>query len=230
MVKFGLMTISYRRPQVLHLFLASIKRLREEIDIEFPAVVVGDEEHKALCEDYGVYHITQTNHPATAKWNTGVNFLMWADCDYIVIMGSDDIMSTDLLKNLIVEMNKGVDIIGINTVYFYAGDGKYKGALLKCTSPKHILGVARCIRRGIIEEVGVLWNKDRSWGMDHIILQNIMPHLKTYAMVEGVCVDIKTHESLNRFQFWIDRLKNRAPVELFYNIMGEEEKQLLQMI
>jgi hypothetical protein len=229
MVKFGFVTISYRRSEVLHLFLSSIRRLREETDY-FICVVVGDEEHKEMCDRYAVHHITQTNHPATAKWNRGVDFLMRMGCEYVCILGSDDILSTELLKSLIAEMDKGIDIIGINTVYFYAGDGKYRGNLLKCVSPKHILGVARCIRRGIIEEVGVPWNKDRSWGMDHIVLQNIMPYLKTSAIVEGVCVDIKTEESLNTFHFWISRLKNRCQPEIFYDIMGEEEKQILSMI
>ena len=228
-MKFGIVTISYRRTEVLHLFLASIKRLRSEVG-DFPCVVVGDAEHASLCRKYEVVHLTQANHPATAKWNTGVGFLMENGCDYICIMGSDDVMSTDLLKNLIIEMDKGTDLIGINTVYFYAGDGSHRGKLRKLEAPRQILGVARTIRRGIIEQAGPLWKADKSWGMDHLCLRSILPYVVTSKIVEGVCVDVKTRESLNKFTFWLGKIPHGAAVELFYDIMSEEEKQLLQMI
>jgi hypothetical protein len=229
-MKFGIVSISYRRTEVLHLFLSSIKRLRSEIGIDFPVVVVGDEEHKDICDNYSVHHITQENHPATRKWNTGVEFLMMMDCEYVIILGSDDIMSTDLLKNLIKEMEKGTDLIGINKVYFYAGDGKFKGTLRELLAPKSILGVARTIRRGIIAQAGTLWKVDKSWGMDHICLRSILPYVKTRAIVEGVLVDVKTHESLNKFTFWVSKIPSASPVKIFHDILGEEEKQLLAQL
>jgi glycosyltransferase involved in cell wall biosynthesis len=229
-MKFGILTISYRRQKILHLFLASIKRLRNDCGY-FPCIVVGDEEHKGLCEAYEVFHVTQENHPATAKWNTGVDYLMGIGCDYIVITGSDDIVSTPLMLNLISEMEKGTDLVGISTIYFYASDGKHKGSLRKLTANKQILGVARCISRNVIEKTGLpLWNKESSWGMDGICLRNIRPHVKTMKIVEGVCVDVKNNESLNKFTFWLSRIHTESPPEIFYSILSDEEKQILSEI
>lgn len=224
----GLLSISYRRPQILQLFLASVKRLRNDVGY-FTAIVVGDDEHKGLCEAYEVFHVTQQNHPATAKWNTGVNYLMSLGCDYIVITGSDDIISTPLMLNLISEMNKGTDLIGIDTIHFFASDGKHKGRMRKLVAKNQVLGVARCISRNVIEKTGLpLWNKNSSWGMDGICLRNIRPHVKTMKIVEGFCCDVKSEkESLNKFSFWLSRNIEEEDPQRLYEILSDEEKQIL---
>jgi hypothetical protein len=230
-MKFGILTISYKRPKVLHLFLASIKRLRNDVGY-FPVVVVGDEEHKELCSIFNVTHITQQNHPATAKFNTGVDYLMSIGCTYVVITGSDDIISTTLLKRCITEMELDYDLVGISSIYFYAADGQHKGSLRYLKTKDQILGVCRCVHRRLIEKVGgVLWNKESSWGMDGIALRNIQPHVKTWKIVEGIIVDVKTQkESLNKFSFWISKIRDGCPAEIFYEILSEEEKQILSEI
>jgi len=229
-MKFGLLTISFKRPRVLQLFLASIKRLRNDCGY-FPCVVVGDEEHKQLCEQYKVHHIAMKNHPATDKWNKGVDYLMDIGCDWVVITGSDDICSTPLMKTLMSEMDNDYDLIGISNIYFYAADGKYKGSLRKLETNDQILGVCRCIHRRIIDKVGgVLWNKADSWGMDGIALRNIRPHVKKWKIVDGIVVDVKTSINLNKYTFWTSRTDGLCPPEIFYNIMGEEEKKILNEI
>jgi hypothetical protein len=227
---FGILTISYRRPKILELFCASIQRLRKELDIFIPCVVVGDAEHYEICSKYHIQHITMPNHPATAKWNRGVDYLMSIGVDYCVIMGSDDIASTNLVKNLMAEMDKGTDLIGINTIYFVAGDGQYKGEMRKLVAERQILGVARTIKREVIEKTGVLWNKESSWGMDGICLLNILPNVKTKALVQGECFDIKTLKEnrvqLNNYSFWQSKIKTTEDISIFYSAISEEEKQI----
>ena len=227
---FGILTISYKRFKVLHLFLASIKRLRQETGIDFKCVCVGDAEHKDICGFYGVHHVTMKNHPATDKWNAGTKWLMEQGVDWVIVLGSDDILSTQLLKNLIVKMEEGIDLIGINNIYFYCIEGQHKGKLLWHDAPDQILGVARCISRFVIEKVdGVPWNrKDRpdwegsSWGMDGICLKNIARYVRHKAIVDGIAVDIKTEkENLNKFTLWVSLKSAQRPPEQFYSIMCE---------
>jgi hypothetical protein len=229
-MNWGLLTISYKREKVLKLFLASIKRLRIDIGY-FPVVIVGDEEHKTMCEEYNVYHVTQTNHPATAKFNTGVAYLMSLQCRYVMITGSDDIASTPLMKNLISAMDNDYDLIGISSTYFFAADGPHKGSLRHLKTKDQILGIFRVVHRRLIEKVGgVLWNKEASWGMDGIALRNIQPHVRTWKIVEGDCFDVKTKENLNKITFWLSKLKTAEDPNIFYNILSEEEKQILSEI
>jgi hypothetical protein len=232
MISFGILTISFKRPKVLELFCASIKRLREELNMFIPCIVVGDAEHYEICSKYHIEHITMPNHPATAKWNRGVEYLMSIGVDYCVVMGSDDIASTNLAKNLITQMNSGIDLIGINTIYFVAGDGQYRGQMRKLIAERQILGVARTINREVIEKTGVLWNKESSWGMDGICLKNILPNVKTRAIVQGDCFDIKTlnqnegRVQLNNFSFWMSKIQNAEDINIFYSAISEEEKQI----
>jgi hypothetical protein len=229
-INWGLLTISYKREKVLKLFLASIKRLRTDIGY-FPCVVVGDEEHKELCEAYECHHITQVNHPATAKFNTGVDYLMSLQCRYVMITGSDDICSTQLMKTLVTAMESDYDLIGISSTYFYAADGVHKGNLRHLKTKDQILGIFRVVHRRLIEKVGgVLWNKEASWGMDGICMKNIQPHVKTWKIVEGDCFDVKSAESLNKFSFWLSKIQTQSPPEIFYSILSKEEKQILSEI
>ena len=194
-------------------------------------MVVGDEDHKELCEQYDVHHITQKNHPATAKFNTGIEYLKTLDVDYSIITGSDDIMSTDLLKNLIKEMDNGYDLIGISDVWFYAADGQHEGKLRHLTTKGQLLGVARCISKNLIERTGLpLWNKEASWGMDGIALRNMQPHVKSFKFVQGMCVDVKTKENLNKMTMWLSRLQTAEDPQKFYSMLSDEEKQILAEI
>lgn len=227
---FGIVSISYKRPQILEIFCASVQRLRTELDMFIPCVIVGDAEHYEICSKYKIHFIPMANHPATRKWNAGMDYLINnMGLNYAIISGSDDLMSTTLVKNLMLEMAKGTDLIGIKTVYFYSADGKHRGQMKKLESTQ-ILGVARTLSARLVKETGVVWKEDKSWGMDAICSRSIGRYVKSIAFVDGIVVDVKSCESLNRWSMWSGRLPNSADPNLFYNIIGEEEKQLLDLI
>lgn len=224
------MTINFGRPKIFRLWCASVKRLRRDVGY-FPAVVVSDAVDADVCEEFNIEHITQTNHPATAKFNTAVNYLMSIHCRYICVVGSDDVISTMLLKSLILEMDKGIDLIGISTIYFYSAEGKKKGHLKKLEAPKQILGVARTISKKVIDAVGGdLWSRPSSWGMDGICMKTIMPHVTSVKVVDGMAVDVKTSQNLNKFSFWDGKLQTEEDPQEFYNVLSQEELSILQSI
>jgi hypothetical protein len=242
MKSFGIVSISYGRNSVLRLFCAGIKRLREETEIFIPCVIVGDADHKAICDEYHVHHIPYSQEivlnnkgekvkpPASPKWNIGVEYLMGLGVDYVTIMGSDDIMSTDLMKTLMAAMEKGYDLIGVKEIYFYDANGKHKGMLRKLGPTVNILGVARTISRRVIEQTHPMWRVPKSWGMDGDCLMTIWKTVQSKHVVTGVVVDVKTGENLNKFSFWLTRLKTGSNPEILYNILSEEEKQILNTL
>lgn len=224
---FGILSISYKRPAVLELFCASIVRLRNELEMFIPAVIVGDAEHYEICSKYKIHFIPMKNHPATRKWNAGMDYLIKEmGLDYAIVSGSDDIMSIDLVKNLISEMEKGTDLIGIKTVYFYSADGKHRGQMKKLESTQ-ILGVARTLSARLVKETGVVWPEEKSWGMDAICSRSIGRYVKSIAFVDGVVVDCKSAESLNKFSMWNGRIEGVTPARVFYEMLSEEEIRLL---
>lgn len=233
MASFGIISISHGRPEVLRLWCASIYRLREQVNCFFPVVVVGDAEHESICSRYNILHIAMENKPAEAKWNKAMDAMRIYDVDYTMISGSDDLMSKELLLDLMAKMEDDYDVIGIKKIWFYCAEGLYKGRV-RGIEQKRLLGVCKTINKRIIEKASPLWRGNRSWGMDADCQRNISPYVKTIGTAEGIVFDIKTGESLNKYTM----VQNKAALEeswpfaveetLLWDIMGEEERQILK--
>jgi len=232
-MNWGIITINYKRPQIFKLFCASIRRLRAEVGIDFPVVVVSESEDRTMCDDYGIGHIVHPNNPCSEKWNVGTMYLQKLGVSYITISGSDDIFSTDCLRNIMVEMENDIDLIGFKSLYVYDADGKYRGTLKHITS-KNFFGPGKTINKRVLDAVNWRpweYHAPRNWGTDAICSRNIAPHVKTTAVVEGIIVDCKTKESLNKFtMFHNNRHGASVDKSIFYNILSKEELQILNNI
>jgi hypothetical protein len=230
---FGFLTINNGRLNVLKLWGSSTQRLRREIDIDFPIVCVSGQEDIAICNHYNIHHITAPNHPASNKWNIGLEWLRTQDIEYVIILGSDDILSTQTLANIIVATNSAPDLIGFNSLYVYSASGSTKGKIKHITT-KGVLGVGKTVHRRVLDATNWRpwdYGAGRSWGMDSIFSRNTAQHIKSRIIVDGVIVDVKTAESLNKFSMFE---RNRHGVDadnsIFYNILSDEEKKILAEI
>jgi hypothetical protein len=229
---FGIITISHGRPEILRLWCAGMHRLHKDLGW-FPVVVAGDEEHGVICDEYNIFHIPMINEPASAKWNEAMEAMMTSCVEYSMIIGSDNLISNDLLKNLITKMNEGYDMIGIKKIYFYCAEGLFRGRA-RVVESKQFLGVCKTLHRRVIERTGKIWTRERSWGMDADCSRNISPYVHTTAVAEGICFDIKTSESLNKYAYWEGKkatpnyTPNSCDPKLLWDIMGEEEKLILK--
>ena len=232
-MNWGFLTINFKRPQIFRLFCASIKRLRAETGINFPVICVSEAEDAKICSDHEIGHITYPNVPVSEKWNQGMLYLKTLGLDYAIISGSDDVFSTDCLRNIIIEMNNDIDLIGFKSLYVYDADGKYRGTLKHITSG-NFLGPGKTINKRVLDAVNWRpweYHTPRSWGMDAIASRNIAPHVKTTAVVEGVIVDCKTKESLNKFtMFHNNRHGQDVDKNIFYDILSKEELAILHNI
>jgi hypothetical protein len=227
----GFLTINHGRPQVLQMWLSQIARIRTTLDTYFPAVVTSGEEDRAICEQYHVQHCTMPNKPVTRKWNRSLKYLKDIGADYIMILGSDDFISAELVQNTVAQMDKGIDVIGINTLHFYCAQGVDKGKLSRMERPKGspLLGVAKTVSSRVLDQCDwKLWNEDKNWGMDSIATKTIRQYAKSYATVEGMVVDVKTKQNLNSFNVF-KRYPMVSPVE-FYNILSGEELEILNLL
>lgn len=228
-MNIGFLTINNGRQKVLNLWCASMNRLRDCFGV-FPAVCVSGKEDNELCVKYGIHHITSPNPPASNKWNDGLRWLKEQSLDYVCITGSDDVFSNEALANIIFATDTEPDIIGFSTIYVYCADGVSKGRL-KVLSTRGVLGVGKTVHKRVLDAVDwKAWNYGipKSWGMDSIFSRTTSQYVKTRVMVDGVIVDVKTAESLNKFSmFEKNKHGTYADSKIFFNIMGEEEKKIL---
>ena len=225
----GIITVNYGRPKVLQLWLAMIKRLREDTQTYIPAVVVSEECDKAICNEYKVWHITHPNRPVTEKFNKALEYMRGQNVDYCMITGSDDNLSTGFYNKTLQFANQGIDYIGTTSLYFYAGDGQYRGRLVKLES-KHTLGIGKTVSKRVLDQCDWrLWDVERNWGMDAIATRTIIKYCKSKALVDDMIVDVKSKVNLNSFNVWGNRLPQVAPQE-FYKQLSEEELQILKSL
>lgn len=232
-MKFAILTINYGRPQIFHLFCSGIKRLRAQLNMDFPVVCVSGAEDKIICDKYNITHIEYPNYPVSDKWNAGCEYIRTLDIDYVIISGSDNIFSLEALSAIVREMNNDIDLIGFNRMFFYDTDGINRGQLLIVTT-KGIFGVGRAIHRRVLDAVNWHpWNYpiQRSWGMDSILYKNISPHVKTKSIVDGIIVDCKSKDNLNKFTMLKNNYHGKpCDSSLFLNFLSKEELDILRSI
>ncbi len=232
MKTLGIITASYRRPKILELWCASIERIRRELplNIHLSTVVVSGIEDRRICDKYNILHINCNNHPVSDKFNKGMEYMGKTNVDYVMISGSDDIFSTDTIKKIMAKMEEGYHVIGLNSIYFYSTDGIYKEKLC-CLKGQRMLGVGKTISKEVLEKVDYRpWHKDKSWNLDALVIQSIAPYASSYSILsDTVVVDCKSKFNLNKASFWFKKLPEIDP-NIFYDILGEEEKQILKTI
>ncbi len=226
----GILTINFGRQKVLNLWCAQIKRIRRELDMFIPAVVVSEEEDKWLCSQYGIWHITHPNNKTkvTEKWNIAMKYMQSIGMDAVTILGSDDIISTEFYSKVFEEINRGTDLVGVTNAYFFCGQGVDRGKLVKLQG-RAMLGIGKTVSKRVLDEADwFLWRKEKGWGMDAMAQQEIDKHNPTKAIIDEIIVDVKTRENLNSFKVF----KNRQQVDsnIFLNILSEEEKQILKTL
>lgn len=227
----GIITINQGRPKILRLWCAQIQRIRAELSIDIPACVVSDIDDRIICNTYKVKHIEQENNPVTAKFNTAFHYMKGMDA--VMILGSDDIVSTDIVRQTIEKAEKGYDLIGIRSFYFYAGDGVDRGKLVRYDRPNSIsfLGIAKTVSKRVLDKCDwTPWTEEKNWGMDAIANRTFIKYAEKNAEVSGVVVDVKTRTNqLNSFNLWKDRLPQCDP-QIFYDILSKEELQILKSL
>lgn len=224
--KLGIVTINFRRPTILRLWIASIERLRRDCG-DFPAVCVSEKDDEAICQRHNITHITMINNPISSKWNAGFRFMRDQDVDYVVVLGSDDIMSSHYLSNAMEAMTHNPDVVYTKSIYFY--DGEKKGHVYKYSDARE-LGVGRCIHRDVLDQINwIPYPQHLTFGLDGALRKRIMPYVKTKIEIEGVIVDVKTKMNMNSIRVWQNKGIICSPA-VFIDYLSDREKELLERI
>jgi ribosomal protein S13 len=190
--------------------------------------VVSDEGDACICSQYGVWHIVQQNYPVTSKFNTAMKYMQSIGVDAVMIIGSDDVISTNFYRKTLEQVEKGVDLIGVQNAYFFCGQGLDRGKLVKLEG-RNILGIGKTVSKRILDLADwTLWRNDKNWGMDAMAQQEIDKYNPTKVIIDEIIVDVKTKDNLNSFNVF----KRRPQMDnsIFFNILSEEEKEILRTL
>ncbi len=151
----------WKRPEITEICFLGLNRLRKHPDYDINVLaVISEESMIPLCERYAVDWCITKNSPLGAKKNYGLAQAMRKKFDYLVEIGSDDILKDEFLD--VYSWDRHVfalsDFLMINTK-----DGECR----RKTKQMAYYGTGRAISRTAIEKVSKLWPDNIDKGLDN---------------------------------------------------------------
>jgi hypothetical protein len=229
------------RYDVYKFFLRRMEHIRKKFGVE--TLVVGSEGDlsKELTEEYGVKYLEYDNNPVSNKFSAGMKALRGYGPDYVMILGSDDIISDSLIEKYLWDIeDKPWDVIGITDSYYLALHPKrawFNHAVYwPGYAKKTIIGYARCWSARLLDAVDwAPWPDGLNSGLDfaasmHIASTGLSQATLEYSIKEmnWLHVDIKTIGNISSLSPIIRR--GATPVDLddlFAQHLPEDEARLI---
>lgn len=206
-MRLGILTAVWQRYEVFDIFKQGIERIKQHSDLEIEVVAVGSEGKKSAnaCSEF--HYVPFKNKPLSNKWNAGMLKMKELNVDYVLCLGSDDIVSNSLIDKYKEAMEFGYDFIGLldcfiydtitNDLRFWVG---YNGIRIGETA-----GIGRCLSKRLLDIFEWQpWIDAHDRGLDGTMFQKLkkIPHTqKVFGCLKDniFAVDIKDKDSLTGF-------------------------------
>lgn len=195
----------WRRPKITELCFIGINRLKKHPSYDISALaVVSERSMIQLCEKYGIKWVMAENQPLGRKKNAGLKAAQAYDFDYLMEIGSDDLITNDLLTQY-TEYIYSMDFFGISDAAYIESSSGYCRRL---TTSNSTYGAGRMISRKVLEAMNwKIWDDGLSRGLDNNSVRNIQlkgfKFYKVPPMQEPGVIDIKSDENLWKFNYFL---------------------------
>lgn len=216
----------WKRPEITEICFMGIDRLRKSGLFPIEAfAVISEESMKPLCEKYGIGYCFHENLPLGRKKNFGLSEAMKLKWDYLVEIGSDDVLKNDYLE--VIAPHIGRELININHfIYLNSEDGA-------CRRYKTMngFGLGRMIKRSVFEKVGTnIWKDSINKGLDNsssIFLQRrgVMEYRANSDKPLGI--DIKSQDNIWPFNYLVG---SHYELEQALDGLSEEEESAINAL
>ena len=186
----------WKREKITRICLDNLRELKKDINLDV-LCVVSEQWAKLAAFEYGFKYVEASNDNLGAKMNIGVKESLKYKYDYLMNMGSDDIITKELFKIYDPHFKKGSDFFGGTRVTFIDSISRD----CKQFDYKVMIGAGRCIKRSLIENVGQMYDTDIECGFD----ANSMRKFKSCSMVEiqnpyETIIDIKSDVNIWNYE------------------------------
>lgn len=198
-MKLGAAITTWGRPRLTEIVLRHNRSLFDRI-----AAVRSPEDPDPAPDVEGVEYVEHPNNPLSEKWAAGVRAL--ADCDAVMILGSDDLVNAAFVAAVRGLMEDGYDYVQPGGLWVY------EPATMRCMYAEAMrIGAGRTLSRAMLDLVE--WNP---WPRSHIgkvdsaMDEKLDPITMPYRMTgqkdaRQILVDVKTE---NRWSY--DNLRGLA--------------------
>lgn len=142
----------WKRPEITELCFMGLKRLMKHNKVKSSALaVISEEEMIPLCKKYGIDFIVYENEPVGRKKNAGLDEVLKRDFDYLIELGSDDLISDKLIDIYLPFMERGEDFFGSRHYLFIDGPTG-QGRDWNCEPDENFNpGLGRCMSKKLLQ-------------------------------------------------------------------------------
>lgn len=143
----------WKRPEITELCFMGLQRLMRHKGVKAFAVI-SEKEMIPLCEKYGIMYYEHENLPLGRKKNVGLEQAMKLDFDYMIELGSDDLIFDEVLESYRPHMERGEDFFGSNQMIFVdAINGDCRHYTAQEAQYGFGWGLGRCFSRKLLNQM-----------------------------------------------------------------------------
>lgn len=212
-MRVAIVTAMWQRPDVFDIFgRNTLKLVHECKQLEINVFVAGSEGDvsRNLAESFGFEYVETPNAPLFNKWNVAVQLAREWEPDYVLMMGSDDVMSAAMLRRYFAPMRSRFDLIGSLDWFFYdlpSGRAVHWRGYTGDRRGK-LCGAGRMLSRSLLDRLE--WQPWQAQvdgeGMDGTMMKRLAQvGLYTNKAIQTngeLAVDIKSEVSITPFALW----------------------------
>ena len=157
----------WKRKSITMLCLSNLKLLKEKYNVDV-LCVVSEDWVKMEAFNYGFKWVEVSNDDLGHKMNVGVEAVMKLDFDYMMNLGSDDIINEKLFEIYEPYIKKGVGMFGITKATFIDSESKD----CKVCDYQIMIGAGRMISKAYLKKYvirdgkSIMYDKGLSKGLD----------------------------------------------------------------
>lgn len=143
----------WMRPKVSEIFWANIKHQRSRgLNIEVVAIV-NDNANKRLAEQHTEHIIEHPNNVVGMRWNRGIEYCKDLDFNRMLILGSDDIFSKELIELYSKHKDPYIGLKDATAIDLYNKRFRYFRGYHRRDRIGESVGSGRYLSRDVLESV-----------------------------------------------------------------------------
>ena len=151
------------RQEIVDIMLAGFNACKEhwKHDIEMDIFITASEDEDVnFLDQRNIYHSQKPNNPVGLKFSRGLKDALVLDWDYIMILGSDDVISPELFAYYLPEIEKETPYFGTDAICIVDySTQRAKNFTIPPNSIAGVCGPGRMVSRDIVNHFdGYLWS------------------------------------------------------------------------
>lgn len=229
-IKLKIFLAVWKRPEITELCFMGIQRIKNHPAYDISAfAIISEPEMIPLCEQYNIDWVITDNLPLGKKKNYGLKQLSNYDFDFLMEIGSDDLITNNLLDQYLPYFENH-QFFGISDVIYIESEN---GECRRLIAGKTTYGAGRIISKKLLESMNYnLWRNDLNRGLDNNSILNIetktgVKFNKVPASDEPGIIDVKSNENIWKFNYFLG-----IPYDInkvYDNLSNQEIEQLISL-